>query len=180
MKAIRAVLAAAVLGAASALGGPVAAQDADTPLDRALQQVQALIDTLKAQPGADAKVLQRLEEIASELRKAKGAAAPAGGTPAPAGGAAGLPPGAFDRAKEWFLRGVELKDEDRARAEQILQEVATDYGLAKANDDEKSKKVIRDHAEKRVARGFPAREANKMKINLDGLIDFWEGRFGRR
>jgi hypothetical protein len=182
MRRIPAMLAAAALAAAAALGGPAAAQDADTPLDRALQQVQALLETLKARPDTDPKVLQRLEEIAAELRKAKDAAAPAGGAPTgpPAGGAGGLAPGALDRAKEWFFRGVELKEEDRARAEQILAEFAGDYNLAKANDDEKSRKVIHEQADRRIARGFPSKEANRMKINLNGIVEFWEGRWGRR
>jgi hypothetical protein len=180
MRRIRTALAAAILGAA-ALAGPAAAQDADTPLDRALQQVQALLETLRAKSDTDPKLLQRLEEIAADLRKAKDAAAPGGGPAAPPGGpsAGGLAPGALDRAKEWFFRGVELKDEDRSRAEEILKEFATDYNLAKSHDDEKSRKVIHEHAEKLLARGFPSREANRMKINLSGIVEFWEGRWGR-
>jgi hypothetical protein len=180
MTRIGRLLAAAAL-AAAAFGGTAAAQDADTPVDRALLQVQALIDTLKARPDTDPKVLQRLEEIAGELRKAKeqqkgGApAAPPGAPPADGG----VSDAVFTRTRDSFLRGVELKDEDRARAEEVLREFLADYGLAKNNDDEKSRKVIREHTEKRIARGFPSKEANKMKINLDGIIDFWEGRFGR-
>ena len=58
-------------------------------------------------------------------------------------------------------------------------EFATDYNLAKANDDEKSRQVIRDHTERRIGRTFASRDANKMKDNLDGIIKFWEGRWGR-
>ena len=178
MRKLRILFAAAALASASLTGA--AAQDADTPVDRALQQVEALLETLRAQAGTDPKTIQRLEAIAAELRKAKGdtgtATPPAPG--APAGG--GLPPGALDRAKEWFFRGVELKDEERTRAEEVLKDFATDFNLAKTNGDEKSRKVIKEHTQKRLSKGFPSREANRMKENLDGIVDFWEGRFGRR
>jgi len=178
MKSLRSLVAAAILGAA-ALGAPAAAQDADTPLDRALQQVEALLETLRSQAGTDPKTIQRLEDIAAELRKAKG---DKGGGGAPAPGAppdSGATEAAFGRARDWFFRGVELKDEERTRAEEILREFVTDYNLAKTNEDEKSRKVIKEHAQKRISKGFPSREANRMKENLDGIVNFWEGRFGR-
>ena len=178
MRGIRTMIAAALLGAA-ALAPPARAQDADTPLDRALQQVEALLETLRAQPGTDPKTIQRLEAIAADLRKAKG---DSGGAPAPAPGAppgGGLAEGALARAEESFFRGVELKDEERARAKEILRDFVTDYNLAKTNDDEKSRKVIKEHAQKRLSKGFPSREANRMKENLDGIVNFWEGRWGR-
>lgn len=177
MKKLRILIAAAALGAA-ALAPRASAQDADTPVDRALQQVEALLETLRAQAGTDPKTIQRLEAIAAELRKAKGetgATPPAPG--APAGG--GLLPGALDRGKEWFFRGVELKDEERTRADQVFTDFAIDYNLAKSNGDEKSRKVIKEHTQKRLSKGFPSREANKMKENLDGIVEFWEGRWGR-
>ena len=184
MSRIRTALVAGVLGVAAWVAAgranPAAAQDADTAVDRALQRVQVLIDALKAKGGVDPKTLQELEEIAAELRKAKSAPAPEGGSGGgPGGGAAPGSDAALARAKEWFFRGVELKEEDRARAEEVLREFATDYNLAKSHDDEKSRKVIHDAAEKRLARGFPSREANKMKQNLDGIVQFWEGRWGR-
>ena len=53
------------------------------------------------------------------------------------------------------------------------------WRFAKTNDDEKSRKVIKEHAQKRLSKGFPSREANRMKENLDGIVNFWEGRWGR-
>ena len=90
-----------------------------------------------------------------------------------------MSPRALARAEESFFRGVELKDEERARAKEILRDFVTDYNLAKTNDDEKSRKVIKEHAQKRLSKGFPSREANRMKENLDGIVNFWEGRWGR-
>ena len=73
MARTRTLAATALLGAALALGaaGGASAQDADTPLDRALQEVEALIASQKALPSPDARLLQRLEAIADNLRKEK-------------------------------------------------------------------------------------------------------------
>ena len=73
----------------------------------------------------------------------------------------------------------ERRNEERARAKEILRDFVTDYNLAKTNDDEKSRKVIKEHAQKRLSKGFPSREPNRMKENLDGIVNFWEGRWGR-
>ena len=81
-----------------------------------------------------------------------------------------------------FAKGVfdEMAAElGEARAKEILRDFVTDYNLAKTNDDEKSRKVIKEHAQKRLSKGFPSREANRMKENLDGIVNFWEGRWGR-
>jgi len=179
-------LAAAVLLAAGALlapGGSAAlrAQDADTPLDKALQQVQALIDGLRAQPGSDPKLLQKLEEIAGELRKEKDSRAgkaPGGGAPAsPQGG--GIDGGVMARTREAFLKGTELKEDEKTLAGEIITEFVADYNAAKSHDDEKSKSVIHDHTDKRIAHSFASRDANRMKDNLNDIIKFWEGRWGR-
>jgi hypothetical protein len=170
------VLAACLAGSAS-----LPAQDADTPLDRALQQVEALLSNLRGTPGSE-KTVERLEAIASELRREKESRGGGGGGGAPGGGApagTGVSDWAMGEAKKSFVRGCELKESEKSLADEIIVEFATDYNLAKAHDDEKSKAVIRDHTEKRVARSFASRDANRMKDNLDGIIKFWEGRFGR-
>jgi hypothetical protein len=183
MTRIRNLAFAALVGAV-ALAVPVGAQDADTPLDKALQQVEGLIATLKSQPGADAKTLARLEEIAGNLRKEKesrggraGGGGGGGGPTTPWGG--GVDPGTLSRWEEGFFRGTDLKDEEKAVARTILVEFISDYGVAKNHEDEKSKAVIREHTEKRIAKSFASKDANKLKDNLDFGIKFWEGRFGR-
>ncbi len=159
----------------------VPAQDADTPLDKALQQVEALLTTLRAQPGADAKLVEKLEEIAANLRKEKDALAAKapGGAPAPAG-TPSLDSQAWQWARDAFFQGLELKEEEKSLAEQVLLEFVLDYKLAKDAGDDKSKPVIRDHTEKRISRTFAPRDANRMKDNLDTLIKRWEWAGGRR
>ncbi len=188
MARTRIPVATALLGAALALGlaGGAPAQDADTPLDKALQSVEALISQEKAKPSPDERLLRSLEAIADNLRKEResrgGAKAPGGGVgapPPPFPGTAGPGDWALNEAKRSFTRGCDLKDDEKALADQIITEFAIDYNLAKANEDEKSKPVIRDHTEKRIGRTFASRDANRMKDNLDGIIRFWDGRWGR-
>jgi len=174
-------LAAAALLAGLAFAAPIRAQDADTPLDKALQQVEALLATLKAQPNPDAKTVARLEEIAGLLRKEKDA------KPGGKGGGAGGTPwdgGAVDaaimaRTEETFFKGTELKDDEKAVGKAVILEFVLDYRVAKDHEDEKSKAVIRDHTEKRISKTFASKDANKMKDNLDQIIKFWEGKWGR-
>jgi len=184
MKTLRRLAAAALLAGAVLFvpGAPsFGAQDADTPLDKALQQVEALLATLKAQPGADARTVAKLEEIAGNLRKEKDARG---------GGKAGGPPptpyegGTYDsaimaRTEEAFFKGTELKDDEKTLGKAVILEFVIDYNVAKTHEDEKSKQVIREHTEKRIAKSFASKDANKMKDNLDGIIKFWEGRWGR-
>ena len=178
-------LALAALVGGIALAVPVGAQDADTPLDKALQQVEGLIATLKSQPGADAKTLARLEEIAGNLRKEKesrggraGGGGGGGGPTTPWNGG-GIDSGIMARTEESFFKGTELKEDEKVVGKAVILEFVSDYNIAKNNEDEKSKAVIREHTEKRIARSFASKDANKMKDNLDGIIKFWEGRWGR-
>lgn len=179
---IRKVAAAMLLGAVLAAGAPAAAQDADSPLDKALQQVEALLSTLRARPDADAKLVETLEEVAANLRKEKEARGGGAGTAA----APGRPPGdggisdwALGEARRRFTQGVDLSEDEKAAADAILAEFAGDYNLAKTNEDEKSKKVIREHTDSRIGRTFAPKPANKLKDNLDGIIRMWEWRGGR-
>ena len=178
--------AAAALLAGLALALPATAQDADTPLDKALQQVETLLATLKAQPNADAKTVSKLEEIAANLRKEKdsrpgaggGGTGGGGGTPAPWTGG-GVDSAILARTEESFFRGTDLKEDEKAVGKAVILEFLVDYGIAKSHEDEKSKAVITDHTEKRISKSFVSKDANKMKDNLDGIIKFWEGRWGR-
>ncbi len=170
-----------LLAAALLLGGfvpPAGAQDADTPLDRALQKVEALLTALRANPAADPAVVKSLEDIAASLREAKGVK-----DGEPPGGAT-LPPGVdenlFRFTLETFLQGVDLKDDPRAAAEQILREFVSDYGLARRHEDDKSKAVVRDHTERRIGLTFVPRDANRLKDNLDTIIRRWDWTGGRR
>jgi hypothetical protein len=163
--------------------GPAAAaaQDADTPLDKALQQVEALLATLRGQPGADQKLVEKLEEIAANLRKEKEAlAAKAPGAPPPATGVPPVDNAVWQRTRDAFLQGTDLKEDEKTVADQVLLEFVLDFKLAKDFGDDKSKAVIRDHTEKRIARTFGVRDANKMKENLADIIKFWDGNGGRR
>jgi len=181
MKTIR-TLAAAALLAGLAFASPAGAQDADTPLDKALQQVETLLATLKAQPGADAKTVAKLEEIAANLHKekdARGGNKGGGGAPPAPWDGGGVDAGIMSRTEEAFFKGTELKDDDKALGKAVILEFVVDYNVAKTHDDEKSKAVIREHTEKRISRSFASKDANKMKDNLDGIIKFWEGKWGR-
>lgn len=174
--------AAAALLACLALSGPsLRAQDADTPLDRALQKIEAIIAGLKAAPNPDARLIADLESAAANLREAKrspGGDPAAPGGPPPAGG--GVQEYFFKQTMDSFTRGVELKDSERTLAEEVLREFVVDYDLAKKHDDEKSKAVVRDHTEKRIARSFDQKDSNKLKDNLDGIIKFWDRSWNRR
>jgi len=181
MKSLRIL---ALAASALLLAAPVRAQDADTPLDKALQQVETLLATLKAQAGADPKLVERLEEIAANLHKEKDArSGKKDGGPPETTGVPAADAAAWSWARDEFYRGLELKEEERAAGDQVLMEFVVDYKLAKDAADDKSKGVIRDHTEKRIARTFAARDANKLKDNLDGIIKRWEwaggGRRGR-
>ena len=188
MARTRRLAAAFLLAGALALGGSAAAQDADTPLDKAIQEVEALLTALRSDPQSDPKLVAKLDDIAANLRKAKAAAA---GAPAGGGGGGGgggsLPTGdipggegIFRITLTTFLEGTELKDEEKVLAEEVLREFVVDYNLAKTQSDEKSKPVIRDHSERRIARSFAPRDANKLKDNLDTVIKRGEGAGGRR
>lgn len=182
MRGMRTLAGALLLGLALAAGGPARAQDADTPLDKALQQVEALLTSLRAKPDADARLVEKLEEIGANLRKekeARGGAAATTAAPGRSGGEGGVSEWALGETKKSFTRGADLTEEEKAAADQIIVEFATDYSLAKTNEDEKSRKVIREHTENRISRTFPSKIANRLKDNLDGIIKFWEGRFGR-
>jgi len=185
MRHMRSLAVAALLAGlalAAPLRAPIWAQDADTPLDKALQKVEALLATLKAQSSPDAKTVAKLEEIAANLRKEKEArgGAPAGGGAAPKpwdGG--GVDAGIMARTEEAFFKGTDLKDDEKSLGKAVILEFVVDYNVAKTHEDEKSKGVIRDHTEKRISRSFASKDANKMKDNLDGIIKFWEGKWGR-
>ncbi len=182
--AAAAILLAGTLAAAALLPGTAAAQDADTPLDRALQQVEALLTALRADPNADPKLVAKLEDISGNLKKAKEAAGSASpGTPGGGGIPGGDVPGGegiFKFTLDTFLGGVDLKEEERKLAEEILREFVVDYNLAKTHEDDKSKAVVRDHSEKRIAKSFQPRDANRLKDNLDTVIKRWEWGGGRR
>lgn len=179
MKTARSLALAALL-AGLALAGPAVAQDADTPLDKALQKVEAWLAAEKAKATPDPKAIANLEEIAANLHKEKDAkSGNKGATPqAPWDGSA-VDAGIMARTEEAFFKGTELKDDEKAAGKAVILEFVVDYGVAKTHEDEKSKGVIRDHTEKRIARTFASKDANKMKDNLDGIIKFWEGRWGR-
>lgn len=184
-RSLRLAAAALLFAALAAAGAPgLRAQDADSNLDKALQKLEARLQVLRATPGTDPKLLQDLEEIASDLRKEKDARAgkPAGGG---GGGGTGTPPpvdgGILQRTRESFFRGLEgMKEEEKAVADAFLLEFLGDYRLAKDNGDEKSKPVIREHTEKKISHSFASRDANKLKDNLGGIIRFWEGNWGGR
>lgn len=182
--AAAALIAALALSAGTALpplAAPAArAQDADTHLDRALQKVEAMIAALKAQAGSDPKLIQGLQEVADEIRKEKAAQTGPGGGPPGGPAPPSLEAMAWGWAKDVFFAGLDLKEDEKAAAEQVLQEFCLDYKLAKDNGDDKSKPVVRDHTEKRIARTFAARDANKMKDNLATLIRRWEWTGGRK
>ena len=187
MARTRALVVTALLGAALALGvaGGASAQDADTPVDRALQEVEALIATQKALPSPDAKLIKALEAVADNLRKEKdsraGPKAPGGNSNSPPfTGGAGVGDWIMNETKKSFTKGTDLKEEEKALADQIITEFVADYNLAKTNEDDKSKPVIRDHSEKWIGRAFAQRDANKMKANLDEIIKNWERGWGRR
>jgi hypothetical protein len=173
MKSLKAVAAVALLA------GVAFAQDADTPLDKALQKAEALLAALKATPSADAKVVAGLEEIAANLRKEKDARGGGGRTPQTPWDGGAVDKGIMARTEEAFFKGTDLKEDEKTLGKQVILEFVADYTVAKAHEDEKSKAVIREHTEKRVARSFASKDANKMKDNLNGIIQFWEGRWGR-
>jgi hypothetical protein len=186
---VRALRLVAVLLAAGFLlvPGPVpraAAQDADTPLDKALQKLEAELQKLKAQPNADQKLIDGLEEVAANLRKEKesrsGKAPGGGGGGTSLTGNAAVDANAMKWARDTFFLGTELKDDEKAVADQILVEFCVDYKLCKDSGDEKSKPVVHEHSERKIARSFGTRDANKLKSNLDSLIKQWEWAGGRR
>ena len=181
MRGFRSPTAALLLGLGLALGAaPAAAQDADSNVDKALQKVEALLSSLRAKPDADPKLVEKLEEVASDLRRekeARGAAPSPGGGGAPGGG--GGADWIVGETKKNFLRGVELNEDERVIADSVITEFLADYKLAKDNEDEKSRKVVREHTEGRIARSFPSKTANRLKDNLDGIIKMWEWRGGR-
>jgi len=177
-----ALYAAVLCAAALPFPGTAGAQDADTPLDRALQKVEALLTRLRAEAGTDPKLVQNLEEVAGELRNAKASppAPAAPGAPGAPGAPAGRNTGAVSSwTKDSFFKDVELSEAEQATGEEILRDFATDYGLARAHEDEKSRQVIHDYADRRIDRSFAKRESNRLKDNLAGIIRFWEGRWGR-
>jgi hypothetical protein len=180
MARIRMLATTALLGAALLLGasGPAPAQDADTPLDKALQRVETLISSEKAKPNPDEKLLKSLEAIADDLRKEKdsrgGGKGNGGGGAGPAAGGGGGGNWALEQTKTAFTKGVDLKEDEKASADQIITEFVTDYGLARTAEDDKSKPVIRDHTEKRIGRTFSPRDANRLKDNLDEIIKYWD------
>jgi hypothetical protein len=160
---------------------PAAAQDADSNVDRALQKVEALLSQLRAKSDADPKLVEKLEEVAGDLRKekeARGGAASSPGAPAMPGGGGGAD-WIVNETKKNFTKGTELSEDERTTADSVITEFLTDYKLAKDNEDEKSRKVVREHTEGRIARSFPSKTANRLKDNLDGIIKMWEWRGGR-
>ena len=181
MRGLRMPAAALLLGLA--LGtAPAAAQDADSNVDKALQKVEALLSQLRGKT-EDSKLVEKLEEIAADLRKEKeargGASSSGGGAPGGGGAMGGAADWIINEAKKSFVEGVELSEEEKATADAVITEFLADYRLAKDNSDEKSRKVIREHTEGRIARSFPSRTANRMTNNLDGIIRRWEWRGGR-
>ena len=176
------LLAAGLLLAGSlAAVAPAGAQDGDSKVDKALQQVEALLGTLRNDPKADPNVVAKLEEIATNLRQAKDGGKGGGTAPgAPPATPPGFDEGIFRMTLETFLQGLDLKEEPKAAADAILREFVADYGLAKKHEDEKSRGVVRDHTEKRITQSFAPRDANKLKDNLDTIIKRWEWMGGRR
>ncbi len=178
--ALAALLAAAALAPSPRAG----AQDADTPLDRSLQKVEALLTSLKASGGADPALVRQLEAIAKDLREAKAAAGAA--TPPPAGGGpgagAGAGAGAAAGASRWLIdrvmEGVELNEKDRKVAEDLLTVFGEDYALARLHKDDRSKQVLKSDVEDRIDRALPRREAGKIKNNLATQLRWmeWGGR----
>ncbi len=170
---------------------PAPVQDGDTDLDRALQEVEALLGELRAQPGADRSVVRRLESIALRLRRAKAEA----GKPAESsdgedgsdGGSEATPEDFLRELSSWvserLYRDVELREDQRAVSDDIAQRFYTDYTLAREQRDEKSKQLILADTKARFEAYLPKRKAMVLKSNLDGLVRRWErwggGRGGR-
>ena len=126
-----------------------------TSLDTAIRRALAAagLASLAAVSHAQQAEAQRLEEIASQLRKEKEARSgrkDAGGPPATTGNAA-VDAMAWAWAKEEFFRGVELKGEDHSLAEQVLMEFVADFKLAK-DASEDLKKLYDEAREKQKAR----------------------------
>ena len=184
MTRIRTLSAGLLLAGALLVGAPVRAQDGDSKVDRLLQQVEALLTTLRSDP-KNADTVAKLEEIAAGLRQIKdGGRGGAGGGTTPPGPPPGATPGVdegiYRMTLETFLQGLDLKEDGKAAADQILREFVADYALAKKHEDEKSRGVVRDHSEKRISQSFAPRDANRLKDNLDTIIKRWEWMGGRR
>ena len=180
MNPIRTLAASLLLAGAMAVGGPARAQDADTKVDKALQKVEALLTALKAIPGVDQSVVKALEDIASDLRQAKDGGKGGGGAPPPPPAAPAFDENIYKFTFTTFVQGVDLKEDGRAVADAILREFVVDFALAKNHEDDKSKGVIRDHSEGRIAQSFPTREANHLKTNLGVIIQRWEWMGGKK
>jgi hypothetical protein len=185
----RLALAAALCGIGLFVpAGPLGAQDADTPLDRSLQKVEALLTALKAKGGADPELLKSLEGIAKDLRDAKAAVPPpaggeeggGGGGATGAGAFAGLGADLYGRLVERTFRDVELNEKDRKLAEALLKEFAVDYQVARTHSDYKSRIVIREDVEDRFDRNLPKKEAGKLKTNLQASLKWVDNPWGRR
>ncbi|MHC4923281.1 MAG: hypothetical protein ACYTG4_04295 [Planctomycetota bacterium] len=169
---------------AEAAPSPAPVQDGDTDLDRALQEVEALLGELRSQPGADRSVVRRLESIALRLRRAKAEAGKAsassssGSDEGSGGGSSATPEDFLRELSSWvterLYRDVELRDDQRAVADDIAQRFYTDYTLARDQNDEKSKQVILTDTKARFDAYLPKRKAMTLKSNLDGLVRRWE------
>ncbi len=184
MTALRKLLLPALLGLALAAAGPAGAQDADTPLDKAIQKVQARLGELRAKPDADPASLKFLEELLGNLQEEKqrqrttaGAGGEAGGGGGPPGGRGGA-----QGAESWFrgrvLEGVDLEQEERTTAERLLKEFGADWGLANSHQDEGSKRVITDDLGDRLERQIPKKKAMQIMINVRNILK-WPGGRGR-
>jgi hypothetical protein len=163
-----------VLAAAAALAaGRAVAQDVDTPLDRSLQEVELLIQSLKDAPASPAvtDAIKRLEGIAKNLREEKAsrakAAPPADPAPPPGGGGPGG--GGSDWAVNQVMEGIDWTEQERPVVREIVRVFYEDYA---------SKKILRDDCKDRVERAVPKKKAGQLMNNIDtGLRRLeWGGR----
>ena len=177
---MRKTLGAAVLLASLALGGGAAAQDADTPLDRSIQKVEARLSELKARAGSDPATIQWLEDLLGNLREEKdrqqkgsgGAAAPPAGPGFDPLAAAAA--GFIDNAE----KGVDLTPDEKTVADRLLKAFGADWWLANGHQDEPSKRVIRDDFDERLKRELPKKKAQQILDNVNRLL--WRPRWGGR
>jgi len=182
MSRIRSVVAGLALAAAGLCAAPAGAQDADTPLDKSLQKLEALLGALKTQPNASQDLIKQLEEIAAGLREEKKAKeAGAGGAGTPGGGARGAGGAAGGGQMEnMFLQGalrdVDLDADERAVAERLIREYGVDWRLADNVRDRGSQRVQRQDLDDRLERSLPKKKAQKIQTNIDNMQRWGRGR----
>jgi hypothetical protein len=186
---IRSLAAAGILAAAALVAGPAIAQDADTPLDRAIQRVEALLQGLRAAPQSPEvkELVRQLEETAKDLAQAKsgrdsgnGGGAEPPPPPGGGGGAGGGGGGGMDWAFNNLMEGIDFTEQEKPVVRELLRVFYEDYLLARRAKDDGSKKTIKDDLEKRVERTVSKKKANALMVNVDTALKRMEWGGGRR